>query len=333
MKQMIKNKKQIIKVALFTFLIAIVGCEDNNLPEIGSIADLTPPEALFASSQGIGPDDEWKTYSFANLSSGATDYSWDFGNGSRSTSFEPFTTFPGEGTFTVSLTASDKLGVESIYTEVIEVVEPIAVVIPDPVLINADFDRVAKLGSSNTCACSGWDNDDIGEQGESSSGNGSDVVKFDNNEPDHIYQEFAVTPNADYTITVIVQNKPIANPPGTYGGSMLEFKILAGSGYINGYTPTYYATAPEFPNDGYGYNSSAQVEDPANNLINSSPNNPIVNAGDESYNTYIYTFNAGNNDSVALFVRGIGGDPTVGNYGYTSGDEEIRMDSVTITAN
>ena len=45
-----------------------------------------------------------------------------------------------------------------------------------------------------------------------------------------------------------------------------------------------------------------------------------------------YTFNAGNNDSVALFVRGIGGD-SGGNFGYNSGDEEIRMDSVTITAN
>jgi hypothetical protein len=327
MKQMIKNKKQIIKVALFTFLIAIVGCEDNSLPEIGSIADLTPPEALFASTQGIGPDDQWKTYSFANLSSNATDYSWDFGNGSRSTDFEPFTTFPGEGTFTVSLTASDKLGVESTYTEVIEVMEPIAVVVPDPVLVNADFNKLPKSSGSD-CACSGWINKSLGDQGESSSGNGSDVVKFDNNEPDHIYQEFEVTPNADYTITIVTQFK---DPAGGAFPAELELRILAGSGYDSNYTIAYYTDTVDFPQNGYGYTSIAQVEDPTNN-ITLTPTNVLSNPSDDSYLTNTFRFNAGNNTSVALYVRGIGGDSTVGNFGYTSGDEEIRLDNVVITA-
>lgn len=327
MKQIIKNKKQIVKVAFIAFLVTIVGCEDNTLPAAGSIADLTPPEALFAFSQGIGSDDEWKTYSFANLSTGATDYSWDFGNGIMSTDFEPFTTFPGEGSFTVSLTASDKLGVESTYTEVIEVLEPIAAVVPNPVLVNAEFVKLPKSSGSD-CACSGWINKSLGDQGESSSGNGSDVVKFDNNEPDHVYQEFVVTPNADYTITIITQFKDPLN--GTYPAE-LELRVLAGSGYINGYTPTYYTNTVDFPQNGYGYTTISQVETAANNIV-LTPTNVLSNPSDDSYLTNTFRFNAGNNTSVALYIRGIGGDPTVGNFGYTSGDEEIRLDSVVIIA-
>ena len=331
MKQMIKNKKQIIKATLFAFLIAFVGCEDNTLPEEGSIPDLTPPEALFAFTQGIGMNDEWKTYSFANLSSNATGYSWNFGNGSTSTDFEPFTTFPGEGSYTVSLTASDNLGVESTYTEVIEVMQPIVAVVPDPVLINNVFDKLPKSSGSD-CACSGWINKSLGDQGESSSGNGSDVVKFDNNEPDHIYQEFEVTPNADYTITVISQFKDPQN--GTYPAE-LEFRVLAGSGYVSGYSPTYYTNTVDFPQNGYGYTTIAQVEDPVNNLLTpaGATAGVLSNPSDDSYLTNTFTFNVGNNTSVALYVRGIGGDPTVGSFGYSSGDEEIRVDSIVIEAN
>ena len=332
MKQIIKktNAKTMRILRSFFIVVAIItytSCEDNILPETGSIPDLTPPEASFSGTQGIGPNDEWKTYSFANLSSGATMYSWSFGDGNTSTDFEPFNTFPGEGTFTITLIASDNLGAESTYTEVIEVVEPIAVVIPDPVLVNNDFNKLPKSSGSD-CACSGWINKSLGDQGESSSGNGSDVVKFDNNEPDHIYQEFEVTPNADYTITVISSFKDPLN--GTYP-SMLELRVLAGSGYVGGYTPTYYTNTVDFPQDGYGYTSISQVETAANNLV--TPIMPISNPSDTSYLTNTFTFNAGNNTSVAFFMRGIGGDSTVGNFGYTSGDEEIRVDSITITAN
>ncbi|MFY0602983.1 MAG: PKD domain-containing protein [Flavobacteriaceae bacterium] len=313
----------LVLVAVITF----VSCEDNILPEAGSIPDLTPPEASFAGTQGVGPNDEWKTYSFANLSNGATGYSWNFGDGNTSTDFEPFNTFPGEGMYTVTLTASDNLGVESVYTEVIDVIEPIAVVIPDPVLVNAEFVKLPKSSGSD-CACSGWINKSLGDQGESSSGNGSDVVKFDNNEPDHIYQEFEVTPNADYTITVISQFK---DPAGGSFPAELELRILAGSGYISGYSPTYYTNTVDFPQNGYGYTSVAQVEDAANNLL--TPVTPLQNPNDTGYLTNTFTFNAGNNTSVALFMRGIGGDGSVGSFGYTSGDEEIRVDSITITAN
>ncbi|WP_104734977.1 PKD domain-containing protein [Hanstruepera ponticola] len=332
MKKQIKTIFSYITVSvLFVIAQSCSDFEKYELPEAGSIPDETPPQALFTYAQGEGLDDAWKNYSFANLSTSAIEYSWDFGDGNTSTDVDAENTYPGEGTWTVTLTASDALGVVSTYSEEITVVEPEEPAVPDPTLVNADFDKLPKNnGNSSDCTCSGWDNDDIGEQGESSSGNGGsdNVVKFDNNEPDHIYQEFEVVPNADYTIELVTSFKPLENntPPVP---SMLEVRILAGTGYEDGYTPTYYATATEFPNSGYGYTSIDQVLDPANNLLVEVQNNP----SDDDYLTYIYTFNAGANDSVALFIRGIGGDGSTNSYGYSSGDEEIRADSVIITAN
>src|SRR5205823_5896814 len=46
------------------------------------------------------------TVSFTNLSSGATDYSWDFGDGNFSTAANPTNTYTNAGSYTVSLTAA-----------------------------------------------------------------------------------------------------------------------------------------------------------------------------------------------------------------------------------
>lgn len=318
------NLALILAIALITFSCEFI----DDLPEANSIADETPPTALFSFSNGALIED-FTQVSFANQSSDATMYSWDFGDGNTSSEFDPINVYAGEGTFTVTLVSSDALGQTSTFSQIIELIEPEAPAVPDPILVNADFNKLPKNnGNSSDCACSGWDNDDIGEQGESSSGNGGsdNVVKFDNNEPDHVYQEFAVTPNASYKIEIVTSFKNLENnvPPMD---SSLELRVLAGSGYNAGYTPIYYATATEFPNSGYGYTSVAQVEDSANNLLIQ----PIINPGNDDYNTQIYVFDSGANDSVALFIRGLGGS-TGGNYGYNSGDEEIRADSVIITA-
>ncbi len=341
-----KTKLNYLKTYTWLFVTSIavlISCQDDDLPEVGDLPDLTPPSANFVAIQkeGTNLEEDFKVYFITNQSVSSTDYKWDIpenvvlldldtdDDSTPSLTSENINVeFPGEGTFEITLTSSDKLGKTSTITKSIEVIEPEKPDVPNPVLVNSDFDRLPKLGSTNTCSCSGWDNDDIGEQGESSSGNGGsdNIVKFDNNEPDHVYQEFAVTPNADYTIEILVSFKE----PGATDTfqSMLETRVLAGSGYIDGYTPTYYATAEEFPNSGYGYTTIAQVEDAANNLLIQTQANP----NDDSYVTYTYTFNSGANDSVALFIRGVGGDPAIGSYGYTSGDQEIRADSVTITA-
>jgi len=323
-----KIKKIIWSASALILILGTQTCSEfDKFEPLGenSIADATPPIANFSSTQGAGPDDEWKDYTFANLSSSATTFAWDFGDGSSSTEVDGANTYSGEGTWTVTLTASDALGVVSTFSETITVVEPEEPDVPDPVLVNADFNKLPKSSGSD-CACSGWINKGIGEQGESSSGNGGsdNVVKFDNNESDHVYQEFAVTPNADYTIQIVTQFK---DPTGGPFPSMLELRVLAGAGYTNGYTPTYYTDTVDFPQEGWGYATIAQVEVAENNLLVEVQDNPA----DDSYITYNYTFNAGANDSVALFIRGIGGD-SIGEFGYTGGDEEIRADYVTITA-
>lgn len=329
MKINIKSKNY-IKSIIMMFAVILISCDyEFDLPEEGSIADATPPAAAFTYSQGAGLDDAWKMYTFANQSVSATTYFWDFGDGNTSTDVDGMNTYPGEGTWTVTLTASDALGQTSTFSEEVTVVEPEEPDVPDPVLVNGDFDKLPKSSGSD-CSCSGWINKDIADQGESSSGNGgsNNVVKFDNNEPDGVYQEFEVVPNADYTIEIVTQFKPLAG--GSYP-SELELRVLAGSGYVSGYTPVYYTDTAVMPQEDWGYTTVAQVEDAANNLLVEVQANP----GDDGYLTYYYTFNAGANDSVALFIRGIGGPATGGagsDLGYNSGDEEIRADSIIITA-
>ena len=328
-----KIKKIIWSASTFVVILGFTACSEfDKFEPLGenSISDATPPSASFTATQGAGPDEEWKNYTFANASTSATTFAWDFGDGNTATSVDGENTYPGEGPFTVTLTASDGLGVVSTYSEVITVVEPEEPDVPDPTLVNADFDKLPKSSGSD-CSCAGWINKSIGDQGESSSGNGGsdNVVKFDNNEPDHVYQEFEVTPNADYTIQIVTSFKGLE--AGGVFPSMLELRVLAGAGYIDGYTPTYYSETIEFPQDDFGYTSISQVEDAANNLLVEVQDNP----SDDSYITYTYSFNAGANTSVALFIRGIGGPATGGgggDFGYNSGDEEIRADSVTITA-
>ncbi len=294
-----------------------------DLPDANSKVDLTPPAASFSAAVTA----DYLTYTFANTSISATDYSWDFGDGNTVTTKDATNTFPSVGTYTVTLTASDKLGVASIFSTDIEVVEPPTPAAIVPVIVNADFDKLPKSSGSD-CACSAWINKSLGAQGESSSGNGGsdNVVKYDNDEQDLTYQEFEISPNTDYSITLVAAWKALES--GTFP-SQLEIRVLAGEGYVDGYTPVYYATTAEYPQEGFGYTSVAQMEDPDNNLFTQVIDHP----NDTSYLTLTYSFNTGNNSSVALVMRGVGGDGTPSDdkgFLWNSGEEEIRVDSVVV---
>ncbi len=331
MRKIVLNNRLISKtnIAMLLVFAMVFSCDFiDELPEANSRVDETPPTAFFTFSTGV----EIETFTevlFANQSDNATSYSWDFGDGNTSTEVDPLNIYPGEGSFTVTLTVTDALNQVSSYSEVIELIEPEAPAVPDPVLLNPDFDKLPKSSGSD-CTCSGWINTDVGEQGESSSGNGSDVLKFDNAEPDHVYQEFEVTPNANYRmeIPVLFQSDQTGDLP-----SQLEVRVLSGQGYVDGYTPVYFTDTTEIPQVGFGYTSVAQIEEAGNNLFVEAVDNP----GDSEYRTFTFIFNSGANTSVALFIRGIGNsgpeDPAdFARYGYASGDEEIRADAVIITA-
>ena len=316
---------------LLAFTMIVVSCDFiDDLPEANSIADATPPTAAFSFSSGVEAE-TFTQVSFANESNNATSFTWDFGDGNTSTDFDPVNVYPGEGSFTVTLDVSDALGQTSTFSQIVELIEPEAPAVPDPILLNPEFENINRMGSVNTCSCAGWINTDVGEQGETSSIDGASVLKFDNAEPDHVYQEFAVTPNADYRVEIpYVFQSDIAtgNAP-----SQLEIRVLAGEGYVDGYTPTFFESTLDIPTVGFGYTSVAQATDAANNLDIQIVDNP--DSGD--LRSFAFVFNSGSNDSVAFYIRGIGNsgpeDPAdFERYGFASGDEEIRIDSITITA-
>ena len=138
---------KILKLFGITILLAGVvtyqSCDIDKFEPLGenSIADATPPNADFSFTQGAGSADEWKDYTFANTSTSATTYAWDFGDGNTSTEVDPINTYPGEGTYTVTLTASDALGVTSTVSQTITVVEPAAPTVIIPVIKESSFEE------------------------------------------------------------------------------------------------------------------------------------------------------------------------------------------------
>lgn len=88
-------------------------CDDLELPGEGSIPDLIPPNADFTYASD--PDSALLVY-FTNLSTEAIAFNWDFGGGNTSTEQDPVFAFSELGTFPVTLTATDGLGVSDVFT-------------------------------------------------------------------------------------------------------------------------------------------------------------------------------------------------------------------------
>ena len=89
-----------LNIKLLSIVLAATmfwGCEND---DEGARISL---DARFISTVDI------RTISFINISSNATRYSWDFGNGTTSTLVDPVVTFDN-GTYTVTLTAYDENG-------------------------------------------------------------------------------------------------------------------------------------------------------------------------------------------------------------------------------
>lgn len=205
MKNILKYNKLSLLTLLGVFLIAIISCDfEYDLPEANSIADQTPPQADFQSAQGVGVAEEWKDYTFSNLSTSATTYLWDFGDGNTSTSVDAMNTYPGEGTFTVTLTASDNLGVTSVVSKTIEIVEPDAPSAIIPVIGEAGFED-----GDTTCGTAADGRDCWRISGGTIFGitsspvnSGSQGAKFDAGSNRVGYQALTVSPNTDYTVTI-----------------------------------------------------------------------------------------------------------------------------------
>jgi PKD repeat protein len=87
-----------------------VGADTLTMP--GAITALGPPAAVFSHTTN------GSTAQFANTSSGAQVYFWDFGDGQNSGEAEPSHTFPGVGDYVVTLIAANDCGSDTTTTTV-----------------------------------------------------------------------------------------------------------------------------------------------------------------------------------------------------------------------
>ncbi|AWX43532.1 hypothetical protein HME9304_00521 [Flagellimonas maritima] len=94
-------------LSLMILAISFLGCEDdddaNGLPEVVAAFTQTQIE-----DSGI--------VSFINISENADFFEWDFGDGTTSTEIDPIKTF-ADGTYTVTLTASNSAGASSNFSD------------------------------------------------------------------------------------------------------------------------------------------------------------------------------------------------------------------------
>ncbi len=139
MKNQLNILKNTLKMVLcVSVMIFSVSCEkafEFDLPEAGSLEDTSLPTADF----DYIPDAlNFKTIIFNNLSTESINYLWDFGGGATSTDKDPSHTFAaGEGTYPVTLTASDANGAATTVTLDVDVQD---VFVPIPVtILNGDF--------------------------------------------------------------------------------------------------------------------------------------------------------------------------------------------------
>jgi PKD repeat protein len=213
-------------VFLLIGMVISVSCENElDLPEAGSRADTMPPEANFSATRDVNNFD---IYTFSNLSTSATTYAWDYGDGNTSTTIDGQNQYAAEGVYTITLTASDALGMTSTFSSDIEVIEPEE---PDaiiPVILEASFEDNS-LPDGTGDGRDSWRNSDLGGviqiNTSSSVPDGGQAAKFPSDGSRIAYQEIEVTPNTDYTITYSYRLEG--------AGGEATVAILPGGGYTD----------------------------------------------------------------------------------------------------
>lgn len=224
---MIFRRLYIIPMVLIVGALLVSACEEE-YPAAGSLPDLTPPTALFSYTQS---ETNYLRVNFANQSTSATDFVWDFGDGNTSTEKEPSNTYSAPGEYTVELTASDKLGASSTYSAVINLVEPDDPF--SPVILEASFednsDGAEVCGEGNQDGRDCWRNSDLGgviQITASPVHHGLQAAKLPSSNDRIGYQLIEVEAETDYTlsfyytlqespegfVTVSVLNGPVNDP-------------------------------------------------------------------------------------------------------------------------
>lgn len=201
-----KNKSLIFRkifvlslhITMAIFMVGCVGDElfRDELPDSNSKPDTVFPEANFSYAAAI---EDFRTINFSNLSSESTVFLWDFGNGNTSTEKDPSFTFAGEGTYPVSLTASDANGVTDTITIEVQVVEgPF-----QPIILEPGFeDNTLPDGGGD--GRDSWRNSDLGGVIQITGSPvtfGDQGAKLPTPAGDRIgYQEIIVVPDTNYDL-------------------------------------------------------------------------------------------------------------------------------------
>jgi gliding motility-associated-like protein len=101
-------------------VVNAAGCS-HDIQKVITLQD--PPIASFTTDKDTFCDFP-ATVNFTNTSSGASTYSWNFGNSLGSTSLNPSNTYNAEGNYTVTLTANKPIGCKGSTTQTIVVAKP-----------------------------------------------------------------------------------------------------------------------------------------------------------------------------------------------------------------
>ena len=226
MKQISKNSnnnttyplKRMLWVSLFMLFGILYSCEKygSDLPEEGSLVDLTPPEAGFSFTPN---EANYRQVNFSNLSFSATDYAWDFGDGNTSTEKAPVHTYQEDGLYTVSLTATDKLGVAHMITQDIEITEPEYTF--EPEILNPGFDTEGEDDYRDH-----WRNGDLGGVIQITSSpihDGVRAAKFPSAGDRIAYQLITVEQDKDYIVSFYYTMK--TSPAGSLSVAILSGDI------------------------------------------------------------------------------------------------------------
>lgn len=261
MKKLI-NKRILMVVAVFA-AISLGACSDFELPEAGSQPDLTPPEAKFGA---VTSPENYLTINFANLSTSATDYMWDFGDGNTSTDKDASNTYPDVGQYSVTLTASDKLGVVSTSSQMVVVTEPSAIT---PIINEASFEK-----GSTACgtAADGRDCWRISggtiHQTSGDAYNSDQSAKYPTSSKRVSYQALTVTPNTKYTVSMYYSMKD-DNP-----GGIMRLSIL-----------------------GSGITDASEAEDAIIATVDGT-----TQEGSKTWNKLSLTFDTGDTNTIAIWL-------------------------------
>lgn len=218
----VKNTYRLL-IGLFAITAILWGCR-KDLPEAGSIDDLTPPTAEFTFAQ-FSPDN-YLEVTFSNRSTSSTDYLWDFGDGETSAEAEPVHVYSAEGEYTVKLTASDKLGVTSISEQKFTLTEPSAFI---PPIWEASFEDGQLDGGSGDGRDS-WRNSDLGgviQITDDPVKTGDQAAKLTGDPSDKRigFQQLTVTENTVYDVSFFYTMKD--DQPGSLTVSILSGPVTS----------------------------------------------------------------------------------------------------------